>query len=57
MGGCAHHAMNPMLYENRCSTFRYVYQQEILDFIDYAEKLDSSTIIFAGQKVRKMDTR
>jgi uncharacterized protein len=29
MGGCAHHAMDRLQYENRCSTFRYTYREQI----------------------------
>jgi uncharacterized protein len=29
MVGCAHHAMDPIQYENRCSTFRYTYREQI----------------------------
>jgi uncharacterized protein len=38
MGGCAHHAMDPKLYNNRCDTFRYTYQEQVGRFVDMAER-------------------
>ena len=38
MGGCAHHAMNPKLYDNRCGTFRHTWREQILSFIEAAER-------------------
>jgi hypothetical protein len=29
MGGCAHHGMDVLQYENRCDTFRYNYAQRV----------------------------
>jgi uncharacterized protein len=37
MGGCAHHAMDLDLYENRCGTFRHNYREKVLDFVEQAE--------------------
>jgi uncharacterized protein len=37
MGGCAHHAMDPNLYDSRCSTFRWTYAQQIERFVEDAE--------------------
>jgi len=37
MGGCAHHAMDPIQYENRCGTFRHTYREQISTFVDAAE--------------------
>jgi uncharacterized protein len=38
MGGCAHHAMDPIQYENRCGTFRHTYRQQIQAFVDAEEE-------------------
>jgi len=56
MGGCAHHAMDPVQYENRCSTFRHTCREEILDFVK-ATKNSSSGLMFTSDSRRKMDTR
>jgi len=42
MGGCAHHAMDPHLYENRCGTFRHNYKEQVLNFVKHAEKVGST---------------
>jgi len=34
MGGCAHHAMDINLYEDRCGTFRFNYEERVSDFIE-----------------------
>jgi uncharacterized protein len=34
MGGCAHDAMSRKLYDNRCSTFRHTYREQIMTSID-----------------------
>jgi uncharacterized protein len=38
MGGCAHHAMDARLYDNRCDTFRHSYHEQVLRFADLAER-------------------
>ena len=38
MGGCAHHAMDARLYDNRCDTFRHTYHEQVLRFADLAER-------------------
>jgi uncharacterized protein len=38
MGGCAHHAMDPLQYENRCVTFRHNYSDQIIKFIEFKER-------------------
>ena len=35
MGGCAHHAMDLDLYENRCGTFRFNYAERVAEFIEH----------------------
>lgn len=42
MGGCAHHALDVMQYENRCSTFRHTYEERILAFVKSAEQPESA---------------
>ncbi|MBC8123008.1 MAG: SPASM domain-containing protein, partial [Gemmatimonadaceae bacterium] len=37
MGGCAHHAMDPLLRDNRCDTFRHVHRERVLAFVKAAE--------------------
>lgn len=32
MGGCAHHAMDPGQYANRCGSFRFTYQEQVAAF-------------------------
>jgi uncharacterized protein len=55
MGGCAHHAMDPIQYENRCSTFRYTYREQIDMLIEREARgeLTSST----PTKRQALDTR
>jgi len=55
MGGCAHHAMDLNLYENRCGTFRWNYQQSVDEFIELVEAGEApSSRRSAG---RQMETR
>ena len=35
MGGCAHHAMDLDLREDRCGTFRYTYQERVADYVTH----------------------
>ena len=37
MGGCAHHAMAPAQYENRCGTFRFKHLEQIASFVEFVE--------------------
>lgn len=37
MGGCAHHAMDPVLHDNRCDSFRHNYKERILAYIEAQE--------------------
>ena len=41
MGGCAHHAMDPLQSENRCGTFRHTYREQVLAFVETAEQRNS----------------
>lgn len=38
MGGCAHHAMNPALFEDRCTTYRYHHTERVTQFIEHRLK-------------------
>ncbi|BAC90186.1 radical SAM/SPASM domain-containing protein [Gloeobacter violaceus] len=42
MGGCAHYAMNPSHYDNRCDTFRYNHRERILAYIEAQEQKAAS---------------
>jgi uncharacterized protein len=42
MGGCAHHAMDLLQYENRCGTFRHTYRDQVLAFVEAAETSGAS---------------
>jgi hypothetical protein len=41
MGGCAYHAFEESQHENRCSTFRHTYLDQICHNIDVAEGRDN----------------
>jgi uncharacterized protein len=56
MGGCAHHGMNALLYENRCHTFKHTYEEQI---VKYAKAVTSGFVpvtAVSGQRMT-MDTR
>jgi uncharacterized protein len=38
MGGCAHHAMDFHLYDNRCSSFRHTYMEQVQRVVERAEQ-------------------
>ena len=57
MGGCAHHAMDSIQYENRCGTFRYNYREQVLSFVEAAEREGFPEIMSTGQLARRMETR
>jgi len=57
MGGCAHHAMEPLQYENRCGTFRNTYREQVLRFVEAAERGDLVGLVSTGELVRAMETR
>jgi uncharacterized protein len=37
MGGCAHHAMDERIADNRCGTFRHTYREQVQRFVELAE--------------------
>jgi uncharacterized protein len=57
MGGCAHHAMDLLQYENRCGTFRRTYREQVLEFVEAAERHDGDGLVGVTQLERRMDTR
>jgi uncharacterized protein len=56
MGGCAHHGMSALLYENRCHTFRHTYEEQV---VKYARAATSGFIPLQSVSPRRMtmDTR
>jgi len=57
MGGCAHHAMDLLQYENRCGTFRHTYREQVLEFVEAAERRGGDGLIGVTQLERRMETR
>jgi uncharacterized protein len=57
MGGCAHHAMSPVQYENRCGTFRVNHRERVLEFVEAAEQVGSRGLVQSSQLTRPVDTR
>lgn len=57
MGGCAHHAMSPGQYENRCGTFRHTHRDQVLQFVMDAEKRGTEGLIRPQLVARRMETR
>jgi uncharacterized protein len=57
MGGCAHHAMDPLQYENRCGTFRHTYREQVLAFVEQCEREGREGVVPSVQIARRMETR
>jgi uncharacterized protein len=57
MGGCAHHAFDTGLYENRCGTFRHTYREQIARYVAFADQHDVQSPIKVSQLARRMETR
>jgi hypothetical protein len=57
MGGCAHHAFHQLEYENRCGTFRHTYQEQVFEFVDYAERRDMDGLTHVTQLAHEMEAR
>lgn len=58
MGGCAHHAMDLLQYENRCGTFRHNYRERVLAYVKAVESggpFEAPSLSAAGQP--RMETR
>jgi uncharacterized protein len=49
MGGCAQHAFDQAQHENRCSTFRYTFHDQIGHYIDAAEAREMSEPVQIGR--------
>lgn len=56
-GGCAHHAMDLLQYENRCGSFRHTYREQVLDFVALAEARGVTDLTPAAHLVRSIETR
>lgn len=56
MGGCAHHGMDVIQYENRCGTFRHNYRETVLNFAKAAES-GQVPIRPSGELESRMETR
>jgi uncharacterized protein len=57
MGGCAHHAMDILQYENRCGTFRHNYREHILMAVTSAEEQGCTEIASPRQLISRMEPR
>ena len=38
MGGCAHHAMDQNLFDDRCTTYRYHHEERVTQFIEHRQR-------------------
>ena len=56
MGGCAHHGMSALLFDNRCHTFRHTYKEQV---VKYAKAARSGFVPLQSVSSRRMtmDTR
>ena len=54
MGGCAHHAMDPLQHENRCGSFRYNYQELVESYVDQ-ESTAGKTVMIGNIGLRRVD--
>ena len=57
MGGCAHHGMDMLQHENRCSTFRHTYREQVLRYAEHAETEGVPVSIAPRGLARDMDRR
>jgi uncharacterized protein len=57
MGGCAHHGMDMLQHENRCSTFRHTYREQVLRYAEHAETGGVPVSIAPRGLARDMDRR
>ncbi len=57
MGGCAHHGMNAIEYENRCSTFRFNHGERVQTFVEMAEQMGTRALVSTAELGRPVDTR
>jgi uncharacterized protein len=57
MGGCAHHAFDLRLYDNRCGTFRHTHLEQVRAFVDAAEANPNAGSELKRPTARRMETR
>ena len=57
MGGCAHHGMDVIQHENRCSTFRHTFAEQVVAFVERAETNETPVALSPVGLARPMDTR
>lgn len=57
MGGCAHHAMDVLQHENRCSTFRHAYREQVVAFVEHAEQRGVPVSLGPRRLARDIDRR
>jgi uncharacterized protein len=57
MGGCAAHAMDILQYENRCGTFRHTYREQVLAFVESAERAGAAGSAPGIGLARRMESR
>ncbi len=57
MGGCAHHGMDMIQHENRCSTFRHTYAEQVATYVDFAEANEVPVQLAPTALARPIDTR
>ena len=57
MGGCAHHGMDVLEHDNRCSSFRHTYREQVFGFVEHAEQRGVPVSIAPRALARDMDRR
>jgi uncharacterized protein len=57
MGGCAHHGMDLLLHDNRCSTFRHTYAEQVDTYVELARQQGTPVALGPRPLARAMDTR
>jgi uncharacterized protein len=57
MGGCAHHAMDLLQYENRCDTFRWNHHERVAAFVDVAATQGTEGLVHTSKLQRAVDRR
>ena len=55
MGGCAHHAMDPELYDNRCDTFRHTHNQQIMRLVDQIGAPSREPVFIGLDGIRRLE--
>jgi len=57
MGGCAHHGMDVIQYENRCDTFRFNHHERIETFVAAAAERGEEGLVQTAELAHAMDRR